>query len=131
MIAIEPIVLITLSRHLKTTLMSTLSTVTTSWWMRRGQYSKLGARLSSMPSFFFTTASYTFRQRRHFFVAEYLNQATGWTKSFNMRWTWSFSSGFRNVAIAFNIFRNSLHILGCSLTEKRVAPRIGNEQSIV
>src|SRR5258707_12461725 len=98
--------------------------------MRRGRCLKSGARLSSMPSFFFTTASYTFRRLQHFFAAEYLKMAIGLMKIFNMQWTWSFLSGSRNVAIVLNTFRNFLPILGCSLIAKRVALQTGNEWSI-
>jgi hypothetical protein len=83
-----------------------------------------------MLSFFFTITSCTFQQLQHSFDAEYLKRATGSTKSFNMRWIWSFLSVSRTVAIASNIFRDFLPILGCSLVAKRVALQTGNEWSI-
>jgi hypothetical protein len=83
-----------------------------------------------MHSFSSTTAFYTFQPPQHFSGAEYLKRATGSMKGFNMQWTWSSSSVFRDVAIALSIFRNSLPILGCSLTAKRAGHLIVNEWSI-
>src|SRR6266849_3129767 len=85
--------------------------------MRWEKCLKLGARSSSMPSFFFTTTSYTFQLPQHFFDAEYLKRATGSMKRFNMRWTWSFLSVSRSVVIVLNIFPNFLPIYGCSSIE--------------
>src|SRR5260370_35641975 len=98
--------------------------------MRQGRCLKSGARLSSMPSFFFTTASYTFRRLQHFFAAEYLKMAIGLMKIFNMQWAWSFLSVSRNVAIVLNTFRNFFPLVRCSLRAKLVAVQTDTEWSI-
>src|SRR5260370_18748586 len=91
---------------------------------------QLDARLSSTRSFFSTTTFYTSPQLRHSFGAEYSKKTIGWMKRFNMRWTLSFLSVFRNAGIASNIFRNFSRILGCNPIAKRVLIRTGNECNI-